>query len=115
MPKQKVEIVELTRILYGVEGNVNRVPRAQWRKWGSQARKVFNEVYSSLYMNRLLTCHPKAPEIPQHHWRTIAWNAAWLAADATERGFERLDRFAKTLKTWTVNERKIYELATGKG
>lgn len=73
------------KVQHGVGENVNRVPAAQWRKWGDRERKVFNEVYSGLLVNRHLACLPNAPETPWEAWRVIAWNAAWLAAGAADR------------------------------
>lgn len=28
--------------------------------------------------------HPKAPKLPVNQWKTVAWNAAWIAADACD-------------------------------
>jgi hypothetical protein len=64
--------------------NVNRVPRSQWRKWSKEARAVFNRVYSFMFDNRDLMLHPKQDKPKPAHWKTTAWNAAWIAADAVD-------------------------------
>lgn len=64
--------------------NVNRVPKKQWRKWSTQARSVFNAVYRFAMNNPRLMQHPAAPEPKPFHWKTVAWNAAWIAADAVD-------------------------------
>jgi hypothetical protein len=63
-------------------GNVYHVPLKQWRRWGSGARQVFNEVYSSMVRNQDLFCHPEHQPVSKRLWKTTAWNAAWIAASA---------------------------------
>lgn len=68
--------------------NENRVPLKQWRKWSSTAQRVFNETYRFLMRNPDLVRHPADP-LPKttkasQHWKTIAWNAAWIGADAAD-------------------------------
>lgn len=65
--------------------NVNRVQQRQWRKWDKAARIVFNAVYRFMRHNQALATHPDAAKVPLKHWRTTAWNAAWVAADAANR------------------------------
>ena len=62
--------------------NQNRVPRAQWRKWTNAARRVFNDTYAFMMKNPDLITHPAMPKPKPFHWTTLAWNAAWIAADA---------------------------------
>lgn len=64
--------------------NENRVPKKQWDKWTENARGIFNKAYDFLYYNQPLTTHPKTKKIPSNQWKTIAWNAAWIAADACD-------------------------------
>jgi hypothetical protein len=64
--------------------NENRVPQKQWRKWSEKARQVFNEVYGAIYWNPRIIRHPKQEPMPDAHWKTLSWNAAWLAADAVD-------------------------------
>ena len=82
MPR-KTEIVEMPDTLARSEAteNVNKVPKRQWRKWNNQSRFIFNYVYSSTEYQTAMK-HPAAPFIPIEQWKTIRWNAAWLAAEA---------------------------------
>lgn len=64
--------------------NVNRVPKKQWAKWSAVARRVFNGVYRFIANNPDLMSHPKAARPHPFHWKTVSWNAAWLAADAVD-------------------------------
>jgi hypothetical protein len=63
-----------------VPENLYKVPKSQWKKWSPQARRVFNTVYDSMVLNQWLFKHPKAPDLDNLHWKTTAWNAAWIAA-----------------------------------
>lgn len=63
--------------------NLYRVPVRKWRKWSAMGRQVFNEVYSAMAGNQRLFLHPQQDKISKRMWRTTAWNAAWIAADAT--------------------------------
>jgi len=67
--------------------NSNKVPRKQWLRWSEAARYVFNETYQTLVQSQKLFSHPKAKKMEDAHWDTVAWNAAWTAADATETVF----------------------------
>ena len=64
--------------------NVNRVPKKQWMKWSTNARLAFNRSYEFIYNNQDLIIHPRAATASPFHWKTIAWNAAWIAADAID-------------------------------
>ncbi len=68
-------------------GNLCKVPKKQWGKWSEKARGVFNSVYDSMTSNPWAYWHPKCLEISLSHWKTVAWNAAWTAADAVD-GFK---------------------------
>lgn len=62
--------------------NSYKVPKDQWRQWDESAQAVFNETYKSIqdvYGNFL---HPLTGNISKEEHKTIAWNSAWLAADA---------------------------------
>jgi hypothetical protein len=63
-------------------GNLYHVPLKKWRKWDARARQVFNEVYSAMVGNQTLFLHPEQDKISRRLWKTTAWNAAWIAADA---------------------------------
>ena len=62
--------------------NIYHVPVKQWKSWKPYARQVFNEVYSSMWLNQGIFCHPKMTKLSKTHWKTICWNAAWTAATA---------------------------------
>lgn len=64
--------------------NRYRVPVKQWRKWSELARLSFNRSYSFIHDNQSIIIHPKAKTAKPAEWKTIAWNAAWIAADATD-------------------------------
>ena len=62
--------------------NRYRVQRGQWRKWNAKARETFNWLYGLMMDQPSLFNHPKAIKQKPAHWKTVAWNSAWLAADA---------------------------------
>lgn len=64
--------------------NVNKVQVRQWRKWSERARIVFNNVFENMTTNQWQFLHPKSKAAPGPLWRTTAWNAAWIAADAVD-------------------------------
>lgn len=64
--------------------NVNQVPKKQWQKWSTDAHRVFNDVYRFMLNNPEIVMHPAMPNPKPYHWKTVAWNAAWIAADATD-------------------------------
>lgn len=75
------EVVVLTEP-DGVEtGNVNGVPKKAWNKWSPAQRAMFNNMYLVMD-NQMCLRHPESPMVPDHQWKTIRWNAAWLAADS---------------------------------
>ena len=62
--------------------NVYRVPKRQWRRWPDLCQRVFINTYAGMKMNQSLYTHPKAKSMTVRDWKTISWNAAWVAADA---------------------------------
>lgn len=62
------------------KSNRYKVPKRQWKRWSEAGRMVFNATYSAMTRNQLLFSHPEAERIPTNRWRTICWNAAWIAA-----------------------------------
>jgi hypothetical protein len=62
--------------------NINKVPLVQWRRWDDTGRRTFNQLYGVMVDEQFLFVHPKAAAVPPKHWNTVAWNAAWTAADA---------------------------------
>ena len=45
---------------------------------------MFNELFRYMFDNQPLFKHPKAPLLETEQWKTVAWNAAWIAADLTK-------------------------------
>lgn len=68
--------------------NTYKVPKTQWRKWNQTARFVFNELFSAMKGNQWALTSPQQDKLTPKMWRTVAWNAAWLAADAV-RNFRK--------------------------
>lgn len=64
--------------------NINRVPMKKWKQWSEPARTVFNRVYDYALNNQWAMLHPKSPVPKTDHWKTTAWNTAWIAADAVD-------------------------------
>ncbi len=60
--------------------NKFEVPKKQWKKWNDVEQQCFIDLYESMIEN------PWAYD-PQLHmtygedWKTLAWNAAFMAAD----------------------------------
>ena len=64
--------------------NYNKVPKKQWCDWSNKAKEVFNKTYDFFYYNQKLITHPKMGTVCGDYWKTISWNAAWIAADAVD-------------------------------
>lgn len=60
--------------------NRYKVPKRQWARWTDNARNVFNTLYGVMIADPGNYQHPKATPVPRAHWRTTAWNAAFIAA-----------------------------------
>lgn len=63
-------------------GNKHKVPVKMWNDWNNTARRVFNKTYERMRRDQSIFSHPKAAPMAKEHWTTVAWNAAWIAADA---------------------------------
>ena len=64
--------------------NPHKVPAKQWQKWNKKQRKMFNGVYEDIMnVGTALFVHPITMQrkLSDDEFRTIAWNAAWTAAD----------------------------------
>lgn len=68
-----------------VIANRYKVSARQWKKWNDQAKLVFNEVYMTMVNNQDLFLHPSQDAPRKDYWKTTAWNAAWMAAEAAQR------------------------------
>lgn len=64
--------------------NDHGVTKKQWAKWSCPAQRAFNGVYYAMTESPWLFHHPDADPVPEEHWKTVAWNAAWLAAEAVD-------------------------------
>lgn len=70
--------------------NIHKVNPRVWRRWSPTARLVFNRLYGCLKKNQANLTHPKGLIMKPPIWETIAWNTAWLAADAVMGPIEPL-------------------------
>jgi len=64
--------------------NRYKVPQKAWKRWTPKAQEVFNKVFSTM-RNKELFLHPSVRNIglfTKEQWKTVRWNAAWVAADA---------------------------------
>lgn len=61
--------------------NKFRVPKRQWRRWDEREQTAFNELFEVMMKDTRLFLHPDAEVPSKKHWRTTAWNAAWMQAD----------------------------------
>lgn len=60
-------------------------------KWSKAAKNVYRGLKRYMLDNPKLFKHPKAEPIPKAHWCTIAYNAAWIAADIVDNIGPRKD------------------------
>lgn len=73
--------------------NDHKVPNGLWNEWSEEGKNLFNYVFNQLLRLGLeLIAHPEtiareAENMSPEEWRTIAWNAAcvaaWGATDST--------------------------------
>lgn len=70
--------------------NIYKVPSHRWKKWQDQERMLFNSLLDCLLDNMRYFLHPEQPIPSNEHWRAMAWNVAWQAADEL-----RLQRLAQ--------------------
>ena len=61
--------------------NQFKVPKKQWASWSLLQRHVFNRTYGALYVCGACM-YPQEIKTTKAQRKVIAWNAAWLAADA---------------------------------
>ena len=62
--------------------NSYKVPQKVWSRWSKGRQAVFNRVFGEL--KHQTWGHPKADVMPAAHWKTIAWNASWIAGEHAE-------------------------------
>ena len=67
-----------------IAGNKYGVASKVWGHWSADQQRMFNELFRYIYDNQPLFKHPKAPLLETEQWKTVAWNAAWIAADLSK-------------------------------
>lgn len=63
--------------------NVYKVSKKTWKKWSPLAQGVFNRLYGMLIKEYNQVIYKEQDEhkvINMKEWRTLAHNAAWMAA-----------------------------------
>jgi hypothetical protein len=48
--------------------------------WTLAQNVVFSRLFRHMIGNQAVFTHPDAAEIEPDHWRTVCWNASWMAA-----------------------------------
>jgi hypothetical protein len=61
--------------------NIYKVPKKQWKKWAEVEQELFNALNRFMEDNQNLCLHPSVAPLLDEHWKTTAWNAAWMAAE----------------------------------
>ena len=70
------------RIMRMTVPNTNKVPKKQWTKWNKkEVRLMFNGLYKEMMDEPQNFQHHKAVQLEGTYWKTVAWNASWIAAD----------------------------------
>lgn len=83
-PAPEPELEEVNVATTGSFTNDFDVPADVWGSWTDRAKDVFNRLYWYMIQNQSIFKHPQAPVLEDEHWKTTAWNAAWIAANATD-------------------------------
>ena len=65
--------------------NKHKVEPKTWTSWDDMQREVFNSLFERMIESPWAFAHPDAAEVPEAHWRTTSWNAAFIAADMSAR------------------------------
>ena len=69
--------------------NKYKVQKRQWGKWTVRGKATFNYIHDMLMNHYELICPPKFGQRPPTKIRKLlAWNTAWLAADAASESYE---------------------------
>ena len=89
--------------------NSFKVPQKQWCKWSGLARSVFNRVYDFAFNSIELLNHPKAPVLTPAWAKTLAWNTAWIAADAVD---DEIPSVVEEINLRTGKTVKVREIRT---
>lgn len=67
--------------------NKFKVPQKAWGSWTLVGRHTFNKLYETMIESPWVF-HPKTDVVDE--WKTIAWNAAFIAAGIVSRGERHL-------------------------
>lgn len=70
--------------------NKFKVPQKTWGSWTLVARHVFNKTFESMQQDQENFRHPNSLPVDDKHWKTTAWNAAFIAAMVCSRGERHL-------------------------
>lgn len=63
--------------------NKYKVQKRIWARWGPISQALFNRLHDSIGKNQgLMHC---GPDLSEKEWKTLTWNAAWLAANELHR------------------------------
>lgn len=91
--------------------NQFHVPLKQWKKWTVVGKHVFNKLYDHSIKNPWLYHHPEQTTVLDKHWKTVAWNHAWMAADIASRGENALlETLVRDIRGWDRYGRDDEEL-----
>lgn len=61
--------------------NTHKVPKKFWDTLTPTGKEIFNSLYSTMRQNQGIFLHPKQEALSAQMWKTVAWNASWLAAE----------------------------------
>lgn len=76
-PREWYNIAEVAR----ATRKPDSVPMASWTTWSLRQRAHFNRVFDDLWASRKVLFHPKTPAMDDQQFKTVAHNAAWIAAE----------------------------------
>ena len=66
--------------------NRYKVPKKQWTRWNKkEVRLLFNGLYGTMTADPDLFQPPKAIQLEERYWKTVAWNTAWIAAEILDK------------------------------
>jgi hypothetical protein len=82
--------------------NKYKVNAKVWKGWGDAGQRVFNRVFADIKRMQRIKCffHPATNErkLGRDEQHTVAWNAAWVAADAA-RGMPKVTHVVEGRRT----------------
>lgn len=88
--------------------NVAKVPLEHWNKWSVVEQSVFNAVYLAMKADQETFLHPQTTPTSAERWKTTAYNAAWIAAEAAQRENEKtMELQARAMAEFMKTQPKI--------